>query len=206
MFDTTNVNLYTEEIRSSLHMQFALSIYTREAVSEHFNELLENSWSCHPLYSPENAWIRPPLCAIHEPPDYTKPKLTRSTYSIPAAGPQSGEGTAKPSRLLSAIGVEGSRPPRYVGPNDSEIPETREEYLNRLNPSSPSAKGCITSHNADPAVDSERIQLPIPERVRDRQRLTHDPDADNQQHADHEHNGAEESNVRIYHLINRMPI
>ena len=194
MFGAANV--YTEEIRSSLHMQFALSILTREAVRQHFNELQENAWRCHPLYSPENEWLRPPHCAIPEPLDDRKPKLTRSTYNILAAGPQSGEGTAKPSPLLSAIGVEGSRPPQIVGLKDSEIPETHEEYWNHWNPSSPSAESGITSVTALPAVDSERIQLPIPERVRDRQRLTHDPDADNQQHVEHEHNGAEGSNVR----------
>ena len=45
-------------------------------------------------------------------------------------------------------------------------------------------------------LDYERIQFPIIERVRDRQRLTHDPAVDNQQHVEHEHNGAEGSNVR----------
>ena len=144
----TRSNVYTEEIRSSLHMQFALSILTPEAARLHFNELQENAWRCHPLYSFENAWLRPPHCAIPEPLDDTKPKLTRSTYSISAGGAQSGEGTARPSPLLSAIGVEGSKPPRYVGPNDNEIPATREEYWNRWNPSSPSAGSCITSHNA----------------------------------------------------------
>ena len=186
------VNVYTEEIRSSLHMQFALSIITPEAVRQHFNELQENAWRCHPLYSPEKAWLRPPHCAIPEPLNDTKP-LTRSIDSIPAAGPQSGEGTAKPSQLLSTIGVEGSRLSRYIGLNDSRIPET---IWNRRNPSSPSAGSCITSYNADQAVDSERIQSPILEQDRNGPIITHFPDDHNQQHVDHEHNGAEGSNVR----------
>ena len=193
MFGATKV--YTEEIRTSLHIQFALYFLTPEAFKKHFEELQENAWKCHPLYSPDFGSFRPPHCTIPERSNDTNAGLesTRSTERVSAVG-QTSENTSNPSSLITTLGLEnsGRRLPGFGGPLANDLP-SYEQFRNVRNadPSETNQQSYISSVAPNPEYDPEELKLPIVE-----QRLTYDPYMEGEQHVEHEHNGAEGRNVR----------
>ena len=188
--------IYTDEIRSALHFQFAMWFLTPEGLSRHFRKLQENAWRCHPLYSPDRYSFRPPHCVVPEPTGdtKTKPELTRSTTRIFAAG-QTGEGTSNPSPLLSNLDLEARRPPGFRGPPANEFARSFEEFWKQWNAPRSDAKSRITSVTAQLEVDFERLMsMGVPAAG---QRLAHEADWDQHLQAEpgeHQHIGTEALN------------
>ena len=191
--------IYIDEIRSALHFQFAMLFLTPEGLSRNFKELQENSWRCHPLYSPDPYTVRPPHCAIPERHDDNKSEFARSTNRVSAAGQNCGSTSNQPI-LISSLGLEERRLPDFRDNEQRPI----EKFQNVRNADSSDALSVITDHNAFPEEGPERLVQTRVE-TRDSQRLTHDPAWDSEHHVELEHNGAEQNNDRGISLDSYNP-
>ena len=195
--------IYTDDIRSALHFQFAMLFLTPEALSRHFEELQMNAWRCHPLYSPNRYSFRPPHCAFPERQDDVESgnKLAGSAMNISAAG-QNSENSSNPSPLFSAMGLEERRLPTGLGPLDIKLSDINEKSGNVNDATQSSAQSFITLDSASLVAEAEP-KFSTEEQVRDRLKLAFDPELelrDNQQRREHEPYRAEGNNDRVISL------